>query len=89
MAAVKTKYKQKTALEWKGSRISIFPDATKAVTERKRKFTEVLKKLHAMDIRFSLVFPARLFFTWNGKKMIFEDHQKALQFLEKDTEGSV
>lgn len=71
MAAVKTKYKQKTALEWKDSRISFFPDATKAVTERRRKFTDVRKKLHAMDIRFTLAYPARLFFTWKGKKMIF------------------
>lgn len=87
MTAVKTKYKQRTALEWKGSKISFFPDATKAVTERRRKFTDVRKKLHAMDIRFTLAYPARLFFTWKGKKMIFEGHKKALQFLEKETVG--
>ena len=87
MAAAKGKYKSKTTLKWEEAKISIFPDATKAVAEKRRKFTDVRKKLHAMDIRFTLAYPAKLFFTWKGKKMTFEDHKKALQFLNKETEG--
>ena len=88
MAAAKGKYKSKTALEWKRSKISFFPDATKAVAEKRRTFTDVRKKLHEMDIRFTLAYLAKPFFTWKGKKITFEDHKKALQFLNKETEGS-
>ena len=87
MAAAKGKYKSKTALEWKRSKISFFPDATKAVAE-KRAFTDFRKKLYEMDIRFTLAYPAKPFFTWKGKKITFEDHKKALHFLNKETEGS-
>lgn len=86
MAAVRGKYKSRTTLEWDGSKILFFPDATKAVAEKRRKFTDVRKKLHAMDIRFTLAYPAKLFFTWKGKKMTFEDHRKALQFLDREGE---
>lgn len=78
----KGKYKSKR------KKMSFFPDATKAVAERRRRFTDVWKKLHALDIRFTLAYPAKLFFTWKGKKMTFEDHKKALQFLSKEMEGS-
>ena len=41
MAAVKGKYKSKTLLEWEGSKIAFFPDVSKAVAEKRRKFTHV------------------------------------------------
>lgn len=88
LTAVKSKYKQKAALEWKGAKISLFPDASRAVVERRRKFTPVRNKLHDMDIRFTLAYPAKLYFTWKGKKMSFEDHRKAQKFLDKETNGS-
>ena len=86
MATIWGKYKSKTPLEWEGSKISFFPDATKA--EKRRKLTDVRKKLHVMDIHFTLANTAKLFFTWKGKKMTFEDYKKVLQFLDKEMEDS-
>lgn len=50
MAASQGNYKSKTTLKWEEAKISIFPDATKAVVEKRRTFTDVQKKLHTQSL---------------------------------------
>lgn len=85
MSAVMERYKNKEEIKWQGKRISFFTDVTKDVADRRKKFTEVQRKLHEMDIRFTLAFPAVLQFSWKGKRMSFDDHRKALEFIAKET----
>lgn len=83
MAAVRGKYKSKTTLKWEEAKISIFPDATKAVAEKRKKFTEVWKKLDAMDIRFTLTYPAKVLFTWKGRKLLLKAIRKCYNSLTR------
>lgn len=62
-------------IQWKGGRIS-FPDFTKDVMKRKR-FTEVRRKLHELDVRFTLAYPAVLRFTWYTERKSLDDPRKA------------
>lgn len=85
MAAVRAKVRGSGAIMWKGSKISLFPDMTRDVAEKRRQFTAVRKRLHELDIRFTLAYPAVIRFTWKGERVSFDDHRKALALLsEKD-----
>lgn len=73
-------------MKWQGSSISIFPDMTREVVEKRRKFSDVRKKLHELDVRFTLAYPAVIRFSWNGRRVSFEDHRKAMEFITRDPE---
>lgn len=64
MAAVRAKVRESSGITWRGSKISLFPNMTRDVTERRWQFTAVRKQLHELDIRFTLAYPAVIHFTW-------------------------
>lgn len=85
MAAVRMKVREGGSIMWRSSKISLFPDMTRDVAEKRRRFTAVRKRLHELDIRFTLAYPAVIRFTWKGQRVSFDDHNKALMLLsEKD-----
>lgn len=47
-------------VEWKGNNITIFPDFSKLVTEKRATFKQCKQVLHQKKIPFSLVYPAVL-----------------------------
>lgn len=79
--AAREKYKKKEVIVWRGCRLSFFPDMTRETAEKRKKFTDARRRLHELDVRFTLAYPAELRFTWEGKRMRFTDHRKALAFL--------
>ena len=80
-AAARSKYRSGQGVEWKGCRLSFFQDLPREWTEKRKKFKDVKEKLHAMDVRFTVAPPAQMRFTWNGKRMKFDDHRQAMRFL--------
>ncbi len=83
LAASREKYRKGEKVWWGGCRLSFFPHMTRELAERRKRFTEARKKLHALDVRFTLAYPAEWSFTWGGKRMKFDDHSKAMEFLKK------
>lgn len=53
------------------SQLSSFPDMTKELAEERKKFTEVWRKLHAMDVHFTLAYQVELHYTRKGIRMKF------------------
>lgn len=84
MAAAREKYRKKESIIWRGCKLSFFPDMTKETAEKRRKFTDVRRRLHELDVRFTLAYPAELRFTWKGKRVKFTDHREAMALLKRE-----
>src|SRR4029434_7906848 len=84
---------------WSGCTISLFPDMTQDLAERRKVFSKARQLLHHKKVKFRLAFPATLGFTWResgatvvqeGKKA-FSNQKVASSIpcrsvLEQDTE---
>ena len=84
LSAAREKYRKKEGVIWGGCKLSFFPDMTKETAEKRRKFTDARNRLHNLDVRFTLAYPAELRFTWKGKRMKFTDHREAMDFINKE-----
>lgn len=70
-------------LQFKGSRIHIFPDYPPSVVRARAAFSEVKKLLRGRDgIRYGLRHPARLRITHNGTEKEFCDPAEALAYVQ-------
>lgn len=81
LAAARAKARVGEGIQWNDSKMSVFPDMTKEVVDKRKRFTDVRKKLHELNVRFTLAYPAVLRFTWKGDKVSFVDPQKAMELL--------
>lgn len=86
LAATRAKARQDGGLQWGDSKLSLFPDMTKDVVEKRKQFADARRKLHELDVRFTLAYPAVLRFTWKGERVSFADPRKAMQLLSGGTE---
>lgn len=84
LAAARGKYRSGQSIVWGGCKLSFFPDMTKEWAEKRQKFREVRKKLHALDVRFTLAYQAELHFTWRRKQMKSGDYCEAMEFLNME-----
>ncbi|KAI4885996.1 hypothetical protein NFI96_005747 [Prochilodus magdalenae] len=65
-----------------GVRFAVFPDCTAKVAKAHSAFNEVRKLLHDMEgVRYSLLFPARLWITHNGTQHLFTLLDEAKHFV--------
>lgn len=88
LAAAREKYRRKESITWKGCKLSFFPDMTRETAEKRKKFTDARRRLHELDVRFTLAYPAELRFTWRGKRVKFIDHRQAMAFLNSSEENT-
>lgn len=58
---------KKRGVKWDGQKLSIFPDLTKELAEKRKEFLTVKKALQQRNVRYTLALPATLRFTWKGK----------------------
>lgn len=73
-------------LRHKGEPIAIFPDYTASVAKARAAFNEVRNLLRGQrDIRYGIVFPARLRISFNGAIKEFLDPQKAMTYAKEIT----
>lgn len=76
--------REKQDISWKGHKIGIFPDYTRAVETQHQKFRECKRWLHEQGVKFALVYPATLkVFSGKGSERRFDDLKKALDFINK------
>ncbi|KAL0185492.1 hypothetical protein M9458_021189 [Cirrhinus mrigala] len=69
-------------LRYDGESIAILPDYTTRVAKARAAFTEVRKLLHnRQNVRFGILFPARLRVTHNGEEKEFTDAEKAMTYV--------
>jgi len=75
---------QKTNLEYQGRKIFIFPDFPPSVVKQRAAFTKVRGMLRGRsDVRYGLIYPAKLLVTHRGVKMSFTDPKEAQDYAEK------
>lgn len=74
--------KEKRGCNYGGCQLSLFPDMSKELAQKRKAFTPVKRKLQQLDIRYSLAFPATLHFKWRGKGVSFNSAAEAAKFIE-------
>lgn len=74
--------RSKQGLEWEGARLSVFPDMSRELAERRKTFTTTKKTLQQLNVRYTLVHPATLRFTWKGKNWSFMSTKEAEKFIQ-------
>lgn len=75
--------REKGGAVWNGCNVSLFPDMTKELAERRKTFTTARQLLRDKNVRFRLAFPATLQFTWKGKSRKFDAATEAVKFIEQ------
>lgn len=81
-----TAAKVKRGFEWEGSRVSVFPDMTKELVEKRKAFTTVKRKLQQHNTRYTLAFPATLKVRWKGRNLSFTSAAAAEKFFNNGNE---
>ena len=67
---------------WDHGEISVYPDYSKAVNDKRALFIPCKKLLHQRGKKFALFYPATLvIYGENGGRRSFEEHKKALSFI--------
>lgn len=74
--------KEKCGIEWEGCKLFFFEDLTRELAEKRRAFKPVKRRLHKLNVRHRLVYPATLIFTWEGQKKTFRDSKEAERFMQ-------
>lgn len=72
----------KRGLEWEGLRLSIFPDMSRELAERRKTFTAARKTLQQLDVRYTLAYPATLRFTWKVENRSFTSTKEAEKYIK-------
>lgn len=71
-------------LLFEGVRFSIYRDYPAEVFKKRVLFTETKRILkNVPDLRYSLLYPARLRVTYKSKELFFTDHEKALEYAKE------
>lgn len=65
--------KEKRGIEWEGWQLSVFPDMTKELAEKRKTFTSVKRKLQEFNVKHTLAYPATLRFRWKRKNLRWAD----------------
>lgn len=73
--------REKRGIEWENCKLSFFEDLTKELADKRKAFSTVKKRLHELNVRHRLVYPATLIFTWKGEKKTFRDSKEAERFM--------
>uniref|UniRef100_A0A3B5QJB9 L1 transposable element RRM domain-containing protein n=1 Tax=Xiphophorus maculatus TaxID=8083 RepID=A0A3B5QJB9_XIPMA len=74
--------RDKAPLTYQGKRIAIFPDYTTSVAKARAAFSDARKTLRGRsDVRFGLLYPARLKITYKEDSKEFRDPVKAMYYI--------
>lgn len=69
--------KEKCRFDWEGCRLSVFPDLTQELAEKRMAFTVMKLKLQERNVKYKLAFPATLHVKWKGKNLSFNSAKAA------------
>uniref|UniRef100_H3A1Z4 L1 transposable element RRM domain-containing protein n=1 Tax=Latimeria chalumnae TaxID=7897 RepID=H3A1Z4_LATCH len=73
--------RNKSQIKWKDHRISLFPDWSRDLQQKRQCFWEVRRSLREKNIKYGLFYPAILKVTHNGETLSFTDPSEVKKFL--------
>uniref|UniRef100_H3ATU2 L1 transposable element RRM domain-containing protein n=1 Tax=Latimeria chalumnae TaxID=7897 RepID=H3ATU2_LATCH len=71
------------SLMWQGHKILIFPDLSRELQKKRKKFLDVKKKLREYGLKYGLFYPATLRISVDGEDFSFTSPIEARAFLAK------
>ncbi|KAE8292510.1 LINE-1 retrotransposable element ORF1 protein [Larimichthys crocea] len=74
--------RNKGKLSWGNTTIMLFPDYSRATQMKRDKFKECKKKLHEREVRFRMLFPAKLRIETGQGERAFECPREAMAFID-------
>ncbi|KAI4901759.1 hypothetical protein NFI96_001044 [Prochilodus magdalenae] len=77
--------REKGPLEWEGCKLSFFPDMSRELAEKRKAFNTAKKLLRERGVRYALVYPATLKFSWKGQSKNFHVSSEAEDFIRQQT----
>ncbi|KAF1392169.1 hypothetical protein PFLUV_G00049770 [Perca fluviatilis] len=80
--------KEKRGFVWEGCQLSVFPDMTKELAEKRKTFTSVKRNLQEREVRYALAYPATLRFKWRGKNVSFTTATEAEKYINYNDQGN-
>lgn len=63
--------------------VAVFPDFSAEVQKRRRTFMEVKRRLRVKNLKYAMLFPARLRVEGGDRVHFFEDRKEAMAWLEQ------
>lgn len=82
--SVLQRYRNQRTLDVDGHRLLLFADYSAEVAKKRKSFNEVCSSLVQKQIRFTLAYPAVLYFNaTDGKRISFTDPKEAMHFLNR------
>uniref|UniRef100_H3B2I9 L1 transposable element RRM domain-containing protein n=1 Tax=Latimeria chalumnae TaxID=7897 RepID=H3B2I9_LATCH len=75
--------RERGALDWEGNKILIFPDLSRELQEKRRKFMEVKKHLRDIGVKYGLFYPAILKVSMKGNDYSFNTPNEVQDFLKR------
>ena len=67
----------------------LFPDYTAAIQQQRSSFLGIKRKLRELDLKYALLFPARLRVSINGKTHFFDSPVEAWSWVERYTPAAL
>lgn len=82
------RFRNKRPLVVEDNPLLIFADYSAEVSKRRKAFNKICTELVERQIKFSLLYPAKLtFMAPNGRQMTFLDHEEAEAYIQQQGEG--
>ena len=72
---------KKKELSWRGRRLHAFQDLPVDIKKQRANFADIKKKLQGMELRYGLLYPARLIVTIEENKHIYDNPTDAANNL--------
>lgn len=76
--------REKGPLTFRGNRVHIFPDFTTEVGKQRASFNNIKQKLRAANVKYGLLFPARLQVSFDNKRHSFDTPEEAEKFYAEN-----
>lgn len=74
--------RERAPLIFRGHQVRIFPDFTVDVSKQRAAYTSIKQKLRAANVKYGLLFPARLQLTFNNERHVFHKPEAAGKYYE-------
>jgi len=75
--------KESRSCEWEGHKVRIYQDIGAELAKRRAGFNRVKTVLYQRQIKFGMLYPARLWVTFNGLEYYFETPEAAEDFIKE------
>ena len=75
--------KEKRCFDWKGNRVRIYQDIGAELAKRRAGFNKVKAVLYRRQIKFGVLFPAKLWVTFENQQYYFESPEAADDFIKE------